>query len=466
MVDPRNRIRWALAGGTLTAAAAVAVVVAVGGDGGESRPAPQTEAAPNENGSDDGGPLEAERAAPPVVPLARTADAARCGAPSDATVHGARAPRNHCVWTFANDLAAPRGIFVDGTGQILVVERGEERITALLDRDGDRVSSEDERAVLARAPGLNHGITVHGDHLYASSATTVFRWPYEAGETDALGEPEVVVRGMPDGGHDTRTLVTDDADRLYVSVGSRGNVDRDSSRARILRFQMGALPEGGFDWPDGELFADGLRNEVALGFDGEGRLWGAQNGSDNLARDDLGGDIHADNPAEDLDRFDEPGRFYGYPYCWTEYELPEHGRGRGTQWAHPDFMDDGVHDDAWCRDTDHVVRPELAMQAHAAPLDLMFWEGGALPDALEGDALISFHGSWNRPEPTGYKVVRIVFHEGDPVRVDPLVEHAGHGDKGDDWPHRPVGLARGPEGALLVTSDATGQLLALAAEQR
>ena len=64
------------------------------------------------------------------------------------------------------------------------------------------------------------------------------------------------------------------------------------------------------------VFADGLRNEVGLAFDAGGRLWGVENSADNLRRSDLGGDIHNENPAEELNLLVDGG-FYGYPWCWT-----------------------------------------------------------------------------------------------------------------------------------------------------
>lgn len=399
--------------------------------------------------------------------LVETPSAERCGAPADATVPHAAVARGHCAWVFAEGVSTPRGLTSvktsDGRTEALVVERGESRVTALWDADGDRRASEDERAVLAEANGLNHGVLVHDEWLYASSDTTVFRWPYTPGEHEPLGEPAVVVRGLPPGGHHTRTLVADD-EWLYVQVGSRGNVDRDSSRSRIVRYRLEELGDGPLPWRDGKVFADGLRNEVGLDWGPKGRLWGVENGRDNLEREDLGGDIHADNPAEELNLFAEPGRFYGYPYCWSEYRLPDDvGRGPGTQWVDPRFMDDGTHTDAWCRDESNVARPKLAMQAHAAPLDLLFWREGDLGGDFAGDAFVSFHGSWNRPVPTGYKVVRIPFEGTEPQGVEPFLEHAGPGDtEQGDWPHRPVGLAVGPSGALLVSSDRSDVILAVA----
>ncbi len=136
---------------------------------------------------------------------------------------------------------------------------------------------------------------------------------------------------MPTSGHATRTLVFDGEGRLYVSVGSDANVDRDSTRARIRRFSAAQVAAGDVPFGEGEVFADGLRNEVGLRFDHQGRLWGVENGRDNLSRSDLGGDIHTDNPAEELNLFAEAGKFYGYPYCFTEFLLPS-GVGMGSVW--------------------------------------------------------------------------------------------------------------------------------------
>ena len=69
-----------------------------------------------------------------------------------------------------------------------------------------------------------------------------------------------------------------------------------------------------------------------LAFDRAGVLWGVENGADNLDDPDHGGDIHNDNPGEELNQFDRPGRHYGYPYCWSEYHLPG-GDGAGAVWV-------------------------------------------------------------------------------------------------------------------------------------
>jgi glucose/arabinose dehydrogenase len=377
--------------------------------------------------------------------------------PDEATVANAALPAGFVAWEWASGLQEPRGVTVSDDGTLLVVEQDGERISALWDEDNDGVSGSNERAVIASAPGLNHGIALNGGFLYASSDGFVYRWAYNEGHTD-LGQPTEVVTGIPSGGnHTSRTLLFDDV-YLYVTVGSAANVDDDSSRAQIRRFlisDLGASRAFG----SGELFADGLRNEVGLAIDGFGHVWGVENGMDDLEDSDLGGDIHNTNPGEELNLFATAGAFYGYPYCWSEYAIPgDAGAGAGAQWwlegSAIEAADAGTSDE-WCQDPDNVVPPALVFPAHVAPLDIHFYSGSNFPAEYAGDALVTFHGSWNTEPPIGYKVVRVEMDStGMPTGVwEPLYEFEGATDTGTGWNDRPVGLATLPNGTLLVTSD-------------
>ena len=184
-----------------------------------------------------------------------------------------------CAQVFADNLDQPRGLFVTEGNHVLVIERGRGEITALFDTDHDMVV--DELATIAKQDGLNHGLAVFGPHVYASSSSAVYRWPYTEGQKKISKNKEIVVKNInADGtggapfGHTTRTIAFDKIGRLYISVGSAGNVDRNSFRARIRRFTLfknvrpPVYPDefklsGELDFAkDGEVFADGLRNEV------------------------------------------------------------------------------------------------------------------------------------------------------------------------------------------------------------
>ena len=347
-------------------------------------------------------------------------------------------------------------------------------------RDSSRV------VPVASMPDLSHGIELSRGYLYASTPTTVYRWPYRKGQTNlATSRQKVIVNmdrfasgelGAPDG-HTTRTLAFDPAGKwLYVSIGSEGNVDPDSHRARIRRFNIAAWDSTRpLEFNNGEVFADGLRNEVGLAFDSFGDLWGVENGADNLYRDDLGGDVHNDNPAEELNRFREAkkGQHWGYPYCWSEYCLPvaNGGSGRmgaGTVWAWPDFMNATITD-AWCRTKTN--KSVMSMPSHSAPLGITFYnwkdvsqdEGcsGGFPRSMDKYAFIAFHGSWNRDPPTGYKVVFVRFNSrGNPTGAQPI-DLFRHDGTTADWPVsiRPVDVQFDRCGRLFVTEDGTGSVI-------
>jgi glucose/arabinose dehydrogenase len=323
---------------------------------------------------------------------------------------------------------------------LLVLERGSSSVIALEEHE-DGVWS---RRIVVSTGSLNHGLefTSTGssnddeDYLYASSATTVFRWKINIANNTITAltpnDPEMVIVNMnADGqggapfGHRTRTLAYDPSNsKLYVSVGSGGNVDPNSFRSRIRRFDISAANLNAMDvlpmnFETGFVFADGLRNEVGLALDRHGVLWGVENSADNLFRSDLGGRaLTENNPAEELNRFPDAtaGSHYGYPYCWTEYLLPETASvpdsslsGRGTVWAWPSFLANGVVTDDMCRSPEAYVPPTVAMQAHSAPLGITFYQWTepetrpdhcanvtAFPQAMDGFAFIAFHGSWNR----------------------------------------------------------------------
>ena len=73
----------------------------------------------------------------------------------------------------------PRGIAnIPGSNtDVLVVERGLSQVIAVKDKDNDGVP-ESREVIGIGASSLNHGIAVHDEYLYASSATTVFRWAF------------------------------------------------------------------------------------------------------------------------------------------------------------------------------------------------------------------------------------------------------------------------------------------------
>ena len=209
---------------------------------------------------------------------------------------------------------------------------------------------------------------------------------------------------------------------------------------------------------DGELFAAGLRNEVGLKLDSQGRIWGVENGRDNLM---VGGtDIHYDNPGEEVNLFDpaRPGRNYGYPFCWSEgVWTGATAKGTGTQHLDPDQP--GAFTEARCQDTTVIVPPALAMRAHLAPLDIVEYTGHGYPGDVRGDMFVTSHGSWNREiGQVGHLIMRLKMGANGPTEAQNFLG-ASDGAGGlvvAGWNVRPVSIVVDHAGLLTFSSDTTG----------
>jgi glucose/arabinose dehydrogenase len=109
------------------------------------------------------------------------------------------------------------------------------------------------------------------------------------------------------------------------------------------------------------------------------------------------------------------------------------------------------------------VPAALPMQAHSAPLGLAFLADAAtFPADYRGDALVAFHGSWNRSQPTGAKVVRIHIANGKPVSYDDFI--TGWQSASGERCGRPVGVVVYRDGSVLVSDDQAGAVYRVSAK--
>lgn len=323
-------------------------------------------------------------------------------------------PPGFAVQLFAAGLEAPRHMAEGSDGAIYVAERGADRVSRLRDEDGDGAAD----AVEVFAEGLEsaHGIAWHQNALYVGATDGIYRFgpPARAG-----GQGAKVADLPPRGMHYTRTVRFGPDGRMFVTIGSTCNAchEEDPHRAAMWVYEA--------DGSGGRLFARGLRNTVDFAFHPEtGAIFGVENG-----RDSMGDDV----PPEELNLIRDGGD-YGWPVC--------HGR---------DIPDPELGGADACRGKE---APVLTMQAHSAPLGVQFYTAGQFPEEYRGNLFVTFHGSWNRSEPTGYKVVRVPFADGMPAG-EPQDFVTGWFAGGSAW-GRPVGLLQTRDGALLISDDRGG----------
>jgi len=306
------------------------------------------------------------------------------------------------------------------------------RIMLLRDADGDGVAETRE----AFLEGLNQpfGMALLGDTFYVGNTDGVVAFPYAAGAT-RITAPGRTLTAFKPGGHWTRSLLASpDGRKLFVGVGSFSNIaesgmEAEEGRAAIYELD---LASGG-----SRIFATGLRNPVGLAWEPRtGVLWTVVN-----ERDGLGDETPPDYLTAVRD-----GGFYGWPYCY---------------WGRT--VDDRVPQDPAA--VAKAITPDYALGGHTASLGLCWLPAGTLPGFPEGMA-IGQHGSWNRSTLSGYKVVFVPFANGRPAGPprDILTgflapdERVSYG--------RPVGVAIGPEGSVLVADDVGDAIWRVTAERQ
>ena len=346
-------------------------------------------------------------------------------------------------------LGSPRTLLFAPNGDLFVANSFAGEIVALRFADGQAVPV--KGWTFARNLDQPYGLAFYPPEdprwLYVATTTGLIRYPYAGGLT-AEGRGEVLFNDMPDGGHWTRSIAfSGDGSTLYYSVGSQSNVAED----------MGATPPGGLaawqaneapgaTWgdeagraqvyamdPDGtnrRVLATGLRNCSGLAVQpATDTAWCSVN-----ERDALGNDIPFDYVTSVRD-----GAFYGWPWFYIG--------------ANPDPRHHGARGDL----ADAVTVPDVLLQSHSAPLNLAFYDSDAWGADYRGDAFVALHGSWNRDPRTGYKIVRLLFENGEPTGV---YEDFVTGFVRDDravW-GRPVGVAVSPDGALYFSEDGNGTI--------
>ncbi|MHB8791804.1 MAG: PQQ-dependent sugar dehydrogenase [Thermoleophilia bacterium] len=287
----------------------------------------------------------------------------------DVDGHSLNLPDGFTVIRWVTGRDALRMMAATDDGLLLVTEMGKGNVL------GFRLADENPEAITI-VSGLSRpsGIAFHDGAVWVAEVTKVTRYPYNG--NGSVGDGETVISSLPSGGHGTRTIGFGPDGKLYLAIGSSCNVceEDDERRAAILRFNADGSGE--------ELFASGLRNTVGFTWNPEtGDLWGVDNG-----RDGLGDDL----PPEEVNIILQ-GKNYGWPYCYGSWQV------------NPEFVDDRQR----ARFCEATEPPSVEMQAHSAPLGLRFLSDPAWPAAWQGNLFIAFHGSWNRSEPTGYKVVRV-----------------------------------------------------------
>lgn len=326
-------------------------------------------------------------------------------------------PNGFSIEVFARDVRGARALVRDTFGNYWVSQTGPGIISQVeVDRDTGQVRAINPVFRNLRNP---HGLALDPEFptmLYFAEEHRIARVPLYSD-----GSIEPILDLPAGGGHATRTLGFGPDGRLYVSIGSSCNVckEKDPRRSTILSLNR--------DGTDVKTVATGLRNAVFFTWNPrDGKLWATEN-----SRDLLGDNV----PPDELNVI-EAGKDYGWPFCYGAKAL------------------DAAFDTSTAAQ-EHCARSEPAtveIQAHSAPLGITVIPQEGWPAEYAGDMIVAYHGSWNRTQPTGYKLVR--------VKLDDQGNFEGLEDFITGWLKedettlgRPVGVYAEPGGVLYITDD-------------
>ncbi|ORU89505.1 MAG: hypothetical protein A6F71_00525 [Cycloclasticus sp. symbiont of Poecilosclerida sp. M] len=325
---------------------------------------------------------------------------------------------------YADKLSGARALAITETGDLIVSRPNLGQLTLVFaDKNADGLS--DGNKLLLKGLNRPHGIALHHGWLYIAETDAVLRIRYDAAARKFLGTPRYIIRdSFPGGGnHWSRTVKVGPDNKLYVSIGSSCNVCHENTpkRACILQYNLDGTNE--------VLFASGLRNTVGIDWDSSRKLYGVDNGRDLL------GD---DTPPEELNQINL-GEHYGWPY---EY---------GRQIADNDFANTKPSQLK-------TSAPSHEMTAHSAPLSVLFPKHNTL--LLNNTALVSLHGSWNRSEKSGYKIVALTITPDKEIKQRDFITGFEHGGTVIG---RPVDLVEDKLGNIYLSDDYSGRIYKISA---
>lgn len=351
-------------------------------------------------------------------------------------VAGITVPDGFEIRLFADKVKGARTIQFDPNGRIIVAQTSVGSIVSLQDKDGDATA--ETRKIIAENLDKPHGMTFDCPiddrnlqcYLYVAQRAELGRFLYDAENSALVNYEKLVSLGSSrTDRHFTRSLLflpSPNEHILLVSVGSSCDVcnEKDPMHAKIMTYdtKTKTLSE----------YASGLRNATFLEINPvDGKIFATEMGRDSLG----------DNLPPDEINIIEQGKNYGWPICY----------GKNT---HDTTFDKNTYIQNPCADK---AASFIDLPAHSAPLGLAFIPEEGWPEDYWYDIVVAFHGSWNRSEPTGYKIMRL--------KMDAKGNFEGAEDFISGWLTskgtklgRPVDIKVQPGGTVYISDDSRGAI--------
>jgi len=329
-------------------------------------------------------------------------------------------PQDFTIQVFASHLPGIRTLLPTPTGDLIATlpKKGQ---VILLKKTPTTPKASQQATILLSGLNLPSGLAFYKNWLYIAESHAIGRIHYDPIKQQISGDYTIIINNLPDGGnHWTRTIKFSPTGKLFIAVGSSCNVCEEDHhfRASLLTYH----PDGSH----GDIYATGLRNTVGFAWEPNSqRLFGVDNGRDFLG----------DNTPPDEINWIQKGHFYGWPYSY------------GNNHPDPQYGSDKSHE------VTRSTPPYQHINAHSAPLSILFLKHPRFPAHLRQKALITLHGSWNRSTKTGYKIIAADLKMPTAIRQQDFI--TGFETQGDVI-GRPVDLVEDHQGDLFLSDDFSG----------
>lgn len=358
-------------------------------------------------------------------------------------------PAGYTVTAMATGLQIPRQMLVLPNGDVLVAEgrgggapalRPKDVIAGVIKKQGNtRVESGNRITLLRDAnndgrpevqsvfiDNLNapYGLAFVDGYIYVANQDALVRFPYQTGQTRITAAPEEVTKLPSQLNHHWTKALTASADgqTLYVGIGSNSNVGERGMAVEEERAVVWAI-----DRTTGarRTVATGIRNPTALAIEPTtSALWAVVN-----ERDEIGPQLVPDYLTSVRE-----GAFYGWPYSYWGQNVDPRVRPQKPELVAT------------------AIAPDYALGSHVAALGLSFATQGGFGGSFSQGAFIGQHGSWNRQDISGYKVVWVPFANGRP-NGEPVDFVTGFLTEDGRARGRPVGVVFDPAKRILLVAD-------------
>ena len=339
-----------------------------------------------------------------------------------------------------------RSMAVAPQGTVVFAGTRKDKVWSIVDRDRNRVADEVKDFAPSITFDVPNGPCFSPDgFLYIAERNRVLVFPaaefFFEGPDPAVGEViakgELIPAEEESFNHTARVCRVGPDGKLYVSLGQPHNIQPKDKLEMYDKLGIGGIIRVNTDGSGREVYTRGIRNSVGHDFNpADGSLWFTDNQVDGM-----GDDI----PPGELNRQTEAGQHFGFPWTNARVEIPDYKDVERPE---------GVA----------FVEPQVEMQAHAADLGMSFYQGSSFPEKYQGGIFSAQHGSWNRTEPVGARVMFTPVND-DGTAGEPEAFASGWLTASGEYIGRPVDVATMKDGSLLVSDDLAGALYRISYER-